>query len=76
MARDTAGVHDTEVDVVFVAIVPEASPKLYFNVWVKEDDALLMEIVVAFPIVTADADTVDARGIESSVTVALAEIDS
>lgn len=76
MARESAGVHDTEVDDVFVAIVPVALPKEYVSVCVKEEDALVIVIVDALPRLTAVAETVDARGMESSVTVALAVIDS
>ena len=75
LARDRGGVHDTEVDVVFVAIVPLVLPKLYVSVCVKDDDARLMLTVVADPIVALDADTLDALAIESSVMVALAVMD-
>ena len=57
---------------VFVAIVPDALPKVYFIVCVNEDDALVIVIVVADPIVTLLADIDDALGIESSVCVPLA----
>ena len=60
------------MDVVFVAIVPVALPKVYFKVCVKEEDALEMEIVVALPKLTADADTLDALGMVVSVCVPLA----
>ena len=69
---DTVGVHDTDVDVVFVAIVPVAFPNLYVRVCVNELDALLIDTVVALPIVTADADTLDALGIVFNVCVPLA----
>ena len=42
---------------------------------VKEDDARLMVTVVAVPIDVLDADTEDALAMESSVMVALAEIE-
>ena len=60
------------MDVVFVAIVPVALPKVYFKVCVNEDDALEIEIVVALPKLTADADTLDALGIVVRVWVPLA----
>lgn len=72
LASDTGGVHDTEVAVVFVTIVPVALPKVYVSVWVKEEDARLMEILVADPMVALAADTEEALGMESSVMVALA----
>ena len=64
------------MEVVFVAIVPLALPNEYLSVCVNDDDALVIEIVVADPIFTFDADRLDARGIESNVTDALAVIDS
>jgi hypothetical protein len=74
LARDNAGVHDTEVEVVFVAIVPDVEPKVYVSVCVNEDDARVMVIVDADPILTEVADTVDALAMLSSVMVALAVI--
>ena len=71
-AKETAGVHDTEVDDVFVVIVPLVFPNLQVSVCVNDEDALDIEIVVAFPIVTDDADTLDALGIVFSVCVPLA----
>ena len=51
-------------------------PKAYLSVCVKEEDALVIVIVVADPIFTLDADTLDALGILSNVTVALADMES
>jgi hypothetical protein len=45
-------------------------------VCVKEEDARLMLIVDAEPIVALEADTLDALAMESSVIVALAVMDS
>ena len=74
LANERAGVHDTEVAVVLVAIVPLVFPKEYVSVWVNEEDALLIVIVPADPIVIFVADTLEARGILSSVMLALAEM--
>ena len=74
LARDKAGVHDTEVAVVLVAIVPLVFPKEYVSVWVNEEEALLIVIVPADPIVIFAADTLEARGMLSSVMLALAVI--
>ena len=74
LARDKAGVHDTEVAVVLVAIVPLVFPKEYVSVWVNEAEALLIVIVPADPIVIFAADTLEARGMLSSVILALAVI--
>lgn len=74
LARDKAGVHDTEVAVVLVAIVPLVFPKEYVSVWVNEEEALLIVIVPADPIVIFAADTLEARGMLSSVILALAVI--
>lgn len=62
------------MDVVFVTMVPVAVPKAYVTVCVKEEDARLIVIFIALPIVPLSAVTVDALGIESSVMVALAWI--
>ena len=72
LASERAGVHDTEVAVVLVAIVPLVFPKEYVSVWVNEEDALLIVIVPADPIVIFAADTLEARGMLSSVILALA----
>ena len=57
---------------VFVAIVPVALPKEYVSVCVNEDDALVIVIVDAEPILTLVAEMVDALGIVVSVCVPLA----
>jgi hypothetical protein len=57
-----AGVQDTEVLVVFVAIVPDAVPNAQVKVCVKEELARLMAIVPAVPIVKSDTEIDDARG--------------
>ena len=69
VARDVGGVHETEVDVVLVVIVPVALPKEYAKVCVNEEDAREMVIVPADPIVVAGMETVDLRGIVCRVTV-------
>lgn len=74
LASERAGVHDTEATVVLVAIVPLVFPKEYVSVWVNEEDALLIVIVPADPIVIFPADTLEVRGILSSVMLALAVI--
>ena len=74
-AKSLEGVHDTEVDVVFVTIVPLVLPKEYFNVCVKDEDALVMEIVVAEPISTSEDETDEARAMESSVIFAEQEME-
>ena len=71
---ERAGVHDTEVAVVLVAIVPLVFPKEYVSVCVKAEEARLIEIVPADPIVIFAADTLEARGMLSSVMLALAVI--
>jgi hypothetical protein len=58
--------------VVFVAIVPDVEPKVYASVCVNEDEARVIVIVDAAPILTEVADTVDALAMLSSVMVALA----
>jgi hypothetical protein len=58
-----SGVQFTEVLVVFVAIVPEAFPKLHVKVWVKEELARLIVIVPAVPIVKSGTVIDDALGI-------------
>ena len=68
------GVQETDVLVVFVAIVPFALPKVYDSVWVKDDDALVTVMVLAVPRLTGFAETEEALGIVFSVTVALAVI--
>lgn len=64
-ARLVGGVKETLVEDVFVAMVPDADPKVYVSVWVNEEDALVMVIVLACPISVEDPVTaiVDARGI-------------
>ena len=57
----------TEVDVVFVAIVPVRSPNVYVNVCVKLELALLILIVTALPILPLPHDTVDFLAIVSNV---------
>ena len=74
LASERAGVHDTEVAVVLVAIVPLVFPKEYVSVCVKAEEARLIEIVPADPIVIFAADTLEARGMLSSVILALAVI--
>ena len=49
LASERAGVHDTEVAVVLVAIVPLVFPKEYVSVCVKAEEARLIEIVPADP---------------------------
>jgi hypothetical protein len=73
-ASVSGGVQETDVEVVFVAIVPFALPKVYDSVWVKDDDALVTVMVVAVPRFTDLADTEEALGIVFNVTVALAVI--
>ena len=73
-ASESGGVHLTEVAVVFVIIVPLVLPKEYVSVWVNEEEALLIVIVPADPNVILAADTLEARGMLSSVMLALAEI--
>lgn len=68
------GVQETDVLVVFVAIVPFALPKVYDSVWVKDDDALVTVMVLAVPRFTDLADTEDALGMVFNVTVAFAAI--
>ena len=68
------GVQETDVLVVFVAIVPFALPKVYDSVWVKDDDALVTVMVLAIPRFTDFADTEDALGMVFRVTVAFAAI--
>ena len=72
LANDVGGVQDTEVAVVLVAIVPEALPKAYDSVCVKDEDAREMLIVPALPIAVAGIDTLDVRGMVRSVTFWLA----
>ena len=67
-------VQETDVLVVFVAIVPFALPKVYDSVWVKDDDALVTVMVLAVPRFTDLADTEDALGMVFNVTVAFAAI--
>ena len=74
LASERAGVHDTEVAVVLVAIVPLVFPKEYVSVCVKAEEARLIEIVPADPIVMFPAVTPEARGMLSSVMLALAVI--
>lgn len=70
----------TLVSAVFVTIVPEAEPKVYDRVWVKEDDALVMVIVLSVPITVEFVEmlTVDALAMlvnahaELEVTVCVA----
>ena len=69
------GVHDTDVEVVFVTIVPLVSPKEYFSVCVKDEDARVIEIVVAEPISTSEDETDEARAMESSVIFAEQEME-
>ena len=74
LARESGGVQDTEVAEVLVAIVPLALPKVYVSVWVKDEEALLILIARAEPIVPFEAETEDALGMESRVIFALAVI--
>lgn len=74
LARVSGGVQETDVEAVFVAIVPFALPKVYDNVWVKDDDALVTVMILAVPRFTDFAETEDALGMVFSVTVALAVI--
>ena len=74
LASVSGGVQETDVLVVFVAIVPFALPKVYDRVWVKEDDAFVTVIVLAVPRFTDFAETEEALGMVFSVTVALAAI--
>ena len=67
-----AGVHETDVDVVFETIVPVVLPKEYVKVCVNDDDALVIVIVEAEFKFVLVADTVDALGIVSRVCVPLA----
>ena len=64
-ARLVGGVNDTEVEEVFVAMVPEALPNVYVRVCVNDCDALVMVIVRACPISVEDPVTaiVEALGI-------------
>lgn len=73
-ASVSGGVQETDVLVVFAAIVPFALPKAYDSVWVKDDDALVTVMVLAVPRFTDLADTEEALGMVFSVTVALAVI--
>ena len=73
-ARVSGGVQETDVLVVFVTIVPFALPKVYDSVWVKDDEALVIVMVLAVPRLTDFAETEDALGMVFSVTVALAAI--
>jgi len=73
-ARVSGGVQETDVLVVFVAIVPFALPKVYDSVWVNDDEALVIVMVLAVPRLTDFAETEDALGMVFSVTVALAVI--
>ena len=69
LASEVGGVHETEVDVVFVAIVPDVLPKEYVSVWVKDDEAREIVILFALPMVVAGMEMLDVRGIVCSVTV-------
>jgi hypothetical protein len=71
---EVAGVQDTEVLVVFVAMVPDADPKRHVKVWVKLELARLMEIEPALPIVKDGTVIDDARGM--AVRVAVPEPDT
>ena len=68
-ANDVGGVHEMEVDELFVQIVPVASPKEYVIVCVKDVDARVTVIVPAVPIVVAGIEIEDFRGIVCRVTV-------
>lgn len=70
-ASVSGGVQETDVLVVFVAIVPFSLPKVYDSVWVKDDDALVIVMALAVPRLTDFAETEDALGMVFSVTVAL-----
>ena len=73
-ARVSGVVQETDVLVVFAAIVPFALPKVYDNVWVKDDDTLVTVMILAVPRFTDFAETEDTLGMVFSVTVALAVI--
>ena len=73
-ASVSGGVQETDVLVVFAAIVPFALPKVYDSVWVKDDDALVTVMVLAVPRFTDFAETEEALGMVFSVTVTLADI--
>ena len=61
MHKLAGGVQETEADEVFVAMVPDVLPNVYFNVCVKLELCRLMLIVRLVPIVPeADVETVDA----------------
>ena len=68
-ANEVGGVHDTDVALVFVAIVPLVLPKEYVSVCVKDEEARVILIVPALPIVVAGMEMLDVRGMVCSVTV-------
>ena len=55
-ANDNGGVHDTESDDVFVAIVPDAVPNVYVIVTERDECGLVRLIVNAVPIVPDTAE--------------------
>ena len=68
-AREVGGVHDTDVALVFVAIVPLALPKEYVRVCVNEEEAREILIVPAEPISVAGMEMLDVRGMVCRATV-------
>ena len=71
-ARDNGGFQDTDVEVVLLIIVPLVFPNEYVNVWVNDDDALLIDMVEVPFISAFVADTPEARGIVFNVCVPFA----
>ena len=68
------GVHGTDVPAVLVTTVPEAVPNAHKIVWVNPDEARVMVIAPALPIVKAPQVMVEALGMVFSVPDPLPEI--